>query len=231
MKVPLAVFFSAALFLLFYSASSFAGGPRLQATPTKTPTEEPTKPPYVFPTPIFIPTYSDDVPVPTRVPPVTPTRTAVQPRGEQTYVVEPGDSPSAIAKKFYGDASKYPLIMSANKITDPTKLRVGAVLTIPPLSPAEQPTTAPAITSPAASTVADAATPSPPSSSLLTNRSPIPISAQSPPNEIVLTIVNVLSAIFLLGFVVTAILAFLVYRRSRQLQNLTATARRFLGRK
>ncbi len=223
MKVPIAALFSAALFLLSYSASSFAGEPRLQSTPTKTPTEEPTRPPYVFPTPIFIPTYQDDVPV--------PTRTVVLPTSGQTYVVEPGDYPSAIAKKFYGDASKYPLIMSANKLTDPRKLRVGAVLIIPPLSPVEQPTPAPVVTAPAASTAADATRTPSPSSTLRPNLSPTPISVQSPLSEIALTIATVLSAIFLLGFIGTAILAYLVYRRSRLVQNLTKTSMRFLGRK
>lgn len=223
LKFPVAALFSATLFLSFYSASSFAGEPRSQPAPTKTPTDEPTMPPYVFPTPIFIPTYSIEGPL--------PTQTVALPTRRQTYVVEPGDYPSAIAKKFYGDASKYPLIMSANNLTDPRKLRVGTVLIIPPLSPVEQPTPAPVVTPPAASTVADTASTPAPSSTLRPNLLPTPISRQLSPSEIVLTIANVLSAIFLLGFIVMAILAFLVYRRSRQLQNLMTASRRLLGRK
>jgi nucleoid-associated protein YgaU len=54
--------------------------------------------------------------------------------GEQTYVVEAGDSLSKIAKEFYGDASRWPEIFEANKdqISDPNVIRVGQKLHIPP---------------------------------------------------------------------------------------------------
>ncbi|WP_308259384.1 LysM peptidoglycan-binding domain-containing protein [Pseudonocardia sp. H11422] len=54
--------------------------------------------------------------------------TAPQPR---TYVVEPGDSLSAIALRFYGDAGRYRQIAEANGIADPDLIRVGQQLTIP----------------------------------------------------------------------------------------------------
>lgn len=50
-----------------------------------------------------------------------------------TYVVKSGDMLMVIAKKFYGDESKYTLIMEANKITDPNLIAVGQELFIPPL--------------------------------------------------------------------------------------------------
>jgi nucleoid-associated protein YgaU len=51
----------------------------------------------------------------------------------RTYTVEKGDTLSAIAKKFYGDASDYPVIFEANKpmLSDPDKIYPGQVLRIP----------------------------------------------------------------------------------------------------
>lgn len=51
----------------------------------------------------------------------------------QFHTVESGDSLSAIAKKYYGDATKYPAIFEANKpmLTDPNKIYPGQVLRIP----------------------------------------------------------------------------------------------------
>jgi nucleoid-associated protein YgaU len=51
----------------------------------------------------------------------------------RTYTVEKGDTLSKIAKKFYGDASDYPIIFDANKpmLSDPDKIYPGQVLRIP----------------------------------------------------------------------------------------------------
>jgi nucleoid-associated protein YgaU len=51
----------------------------------------------------------------------------------RTYTVEKGDTLSGIAKKFYGDASDYPVIFEANKpmLSDPDKIYPGQVLRIP----------------------------------------------------------------------------------------------------
>jgi LysM repeat protein len=48
-----------------------------------------------------------------------------------SYTVQPGDTLGRIARRFYGDASRYPLIVSANRITDPDELAVGQQLVIP----------------------------------------------------------------------------------------------------
>lgn len=48
-----------------------------------------------------------------------------------SYTVQPGDTLGKIARRFYGDASRYPLIVSANRITDPDELAVGQQLVIP----------------------------------------------------------------------------------------------------
>ena len=48
------------------------------------------------------------------------------------YSVKAGDMLMVIAKKFYGDESKYKLIMEANEIEDPNKIFVGQELIIPP---------------------------------------------------------------------------------------------------
>jgi nucleoid-associated protein YgaU len=52
-------------------------------------------------------------------------------RGEETYVVKPGDTLRSIALKFYEDASLDDVIAEANDITDPEQLTVGLRLVIP----------------------------------------------------------------------------------------------------
>ena len=53
----------------------------------------------------------------------------------QYHDVVRGDTLSAIAKKYYGDANKYPVIFEANKpmLSHPDKIYPGQVLRIPPL--------------------------------------------------------------------------------------------------
>ena len=50
-----------------------------------------------------------------------------------TYTVQAGDTLSKIAKTYLGDANAYMKIFDANKdkLTDPDKIQVGQVLTIP----------------------------------------------------------------------------------------------------
>ncbi len=51
------------------------------------------------------------------------------------YTVKSGDSLSKIAKEYYGNAMKYPVIFEANKpmLKDPNLIYPGQVLRIPPL--------------------------------------------------------------------------------------------------
>jgi nucleoid-associated protein YgaU len=53
----------------------------------------------------------------------------------QWHTVVSGDNLSKIAKKFYGDANKYPVIFEANKpmLTHPDKIYPGQMLRIPPI--------------------------------------------------------------------------------------------------
>ena len=53
----------------------------------------------------------------------------------QWHTVVSGDNLSKIAKKFYGDANKYPVIFEANKpmLSNPDKIYPGQLLRIPPL--------------------------------------------------------------------------------------------------
>lgn len=53
----------------------------------------------------------------------------------QMHTVVSGDTLSKIAKKYYGDAGKYPKIFEANQplLTHPDKIYPGQVLRIPPL--------------------------------------------------------------------------------------------------
>lgn len=50
-----------------------------------------------------------------------------------TYEVQKGDTLGAIAKKFYGKASKYMVIFEANKdiLKDPNLIKIGQKLNIP----------------------------------------------------------------------------------------------------
>lgn len=61
---------------------------------------------------------------------VTPTQ---QEQQVQYYLIEKGDNLSKIAKKFYGDANKYPEIFAANKevIKDPDLIFPGQKIRIP----------------------------------------------------------------------------------------------------
>lgn len=51
----------------------------------------------------------------------------------QRYTVQPGDSLSKIAKRFYGDANAYMRIFEANtdQLDDPNKIQAGQELLIP----------------------------------------------------------------------------------------------------
>jgi nucleoid-associated protein YgaU len=51
----------------------------------------------------------------------------------RTYTVQAGDTLSAIAKKYYGNANDYVEIFNANRdqLSDPDKIRPGQVLKIP----------------------------------------------------------------------------------------------------
>jgi len=68
------------------------------------------------------------------VEPTRPTPTAPVPASPQTYTVKKGDCLWAIAKKYYGNGSKYTIIYNANKGViggNPNLIYPGQVLTIP----------------------------------------------------------------------------------------------------
>lgn len=56
-----------------------------------------------------------------------------EPAQANFYTVKSGDTLSKIAKEFYGDAMKYPVIFEANKpmLSDPDKIYPGQTLRIP----------------------------------------------------------------------------------------------------
>lgn len=66
---------------------------------------------------------------------VRETTNSPEPTTTQTYKVVSGDSLWAIAKKYYGNGSKYTVIANANsdKISNPNLIYPGQVLTIPTL--------------------------------------------------------------------------------------------------
>lgn len=232
----------AALFSIISTVLLLLVGTTLQTTvvsaqpPFQRATAEPIKPPYVFPTPIFIPTYPGDTPIPAKAPAGTPVSSSPAggaSSGERTYTVVAGDNPSRISMKVYGVASKWDVIMQANGIADPTKLKVGMVLKIPPADTAGQPlrtpaaavapTTVPptvvaptpsALTTPAA-TPSGTRTPTPGStagSSLLYNMATVAL--------------NVLIGFFLIGSLGAAFLSYLVYRRTHRFAQMNMLAKR-----
>jgi LysM repeat protein len=69
-------------------------------------------------------------------PPVPPPEPVPEPElSYQTYTVKAGDTLGKIAKEFYGDATKYPIIAEYNGLEDPSHIFIGQVLRIPPLTP------------------------------------------------------------------------------------------------
>jgi LysM repeat protein len=71
-------------------------------------------------------------PTPTRA--ATPNQTSAPAGGGgTTYTVQAGDTLSAIAKKFLGNANEYMVIFNANRdqLSDPDKIKPGQVLKIP----------------------------------------------------------------------------------------------------
>lgn len=72
---------------------------------------------------------------PPKVTPVSGGLAGPQPVSQnETYTVVKGDTLSAIAKHYYGNANQYMRIFEANRdqLKDPDKIQVGQVLKIPP---------------------------------------------------------------------------------------------------
>jgi uncharacterized protein (DUF2235 family)/phage tail protein X len=67
------------------------------------------------------------------LPPVDWSAATDAPGNYQIYVVRPGDTLSALAKRFYGDATQYERIFAANrwKLADPNQIFAGQTLRIP----------------------------------------------------------------------------------------------------
>ena len=70
------------------------------------------------------------LPIGSEIPVIPPTEPE-----KEFYTVVSGDNLSKIAKKFYGDPNKYPVIFEANTpmLAQPDKIYPGQVLVIPPL--------------------------------------------------------------------------------------------------
>jgi nucleoid-associated protein YgaU len=62
---------------------------------------------------------------------VTPVLTPVVIEGATTHTIEEGDTMSSIAGDYYDDVNKYGVIVRANPSIDPSRLKIGTVLTIP----------------------------------------------------------------------------------------------------
>jgi LysM repeat protein len=118
----------------------------------------------------FITSYAATAPKPTEPPPPTtapspPVAAPAPPSAAPvTYTVQAGDTLSKIARQMYNDPAKYPLIQKANNLVNPSQIRVGQVLVIPPLAGASPTQPAPA-------------TPTPPSQPAV----PAPATPPSPP--------------------------------------------------
>ena len=112
--------------------------PALAAIPETTPPPLPPEPevrralPAAAALPVAVPA-AQTAPAQT-VPPAATPAPAVVPAAPQSHTVVSGDTLSKIARKFYGSSGDWQKIAEANKATlpDPTKLKPGMVLTIPP---------------------------------------------------------------------------------------------------
>lgn len=87
--------------------------------------------------------------------------------GFLTYTVQRGDTLARIARQFYNNPHKYPLIQQVNRLADPSQIWVGQTLLIPaivgvtPTPPAPAPTPTPPSPAPTLPTT-PAPTPAPP---------------------------------------------------------------------
>ena len=52
--------------------------------------------------------------------------------GDNYYIVKKGDTLRKLANRYYGEPNEWRRIAKANKIKDPTKLKVGRKLRTPP---------------------------------------------------------------------------------------------------
>lgn len=173
--------------------------------------------------------------------------------GDRTYVVESGDSFWTIAQKFYGDGSKYRLIIAANKLTETTRLQVGQLLVIPaysdsaPFVPTVSFTPAPTgvftavptmsiratVTVTATNARAVIASPPAPTTSLGSSAVASPSSAILPPQVVssiaapdFLRVLDILSGILAGSSVVCAFFAYQAYVRAQRLERMMRVRRR-----
>ena len=194
------------------------------------------------------------VPLPTRTPirvvnslqltspTPTPGSTRAPAPGDRMYTVSAGDTLWSIAVKFYGNGTKYGLILRANNLPENVTLRVGSPLLIPSLDPGSVvslPTLAPSATPSAVS-----APPQPTPPALPTNMlpqpsptqiaQPIALASPAPGNSspefsstseesatsqtlsFLLTVINLISGACFVGALLFAFMAVDSYRHTRQ---------------
>lgn len=202
------------------------------------PTAEPTKPPYVFPTPIFIPTYPGDA-APATVAPVrnSPQVQRTPSRGERAYTVVQGDNPWVISQKVYGSGSKYKYILEGNGLNESSVLRVGMVLRIPGVDasgnplPIAAPSIAPTEAPPIDDVSSLSATPQ------ITDTTPVTVSTKPTPKSttggstMAETVINLVVLLLLLGSAVCGAFAYVYYRRSERTKKLDTLAKRIRSTK
>ncbi len=207
------------------------------APPAVAPTEEPTKRPYVFPTPIFMPTYPTDVPIATTTPlrtaASTPIATAPKQAVSESYTVLSGDNPWTIAEKICGSGVKWSSIVRENNIVDSTRLRVGTVLRIPDDcysgSTVQSTVMTPATSTQPLATPVVLSLSLPISTPVTSPRTPTPSTFGGEVNvmwQVGMMVVNIGSGLLLLGSIVSGASAWLVYRRMRFISEMTHMVRR-----
>lgn len=226
-RITLASLLFVAILIAFHSEPNVVAGPPAQKP---LPTDEPTKRPYVFPTPIFIPTFVSATDLPSRVTatPVSPVATVVL-TGAQNYVVEAGDNPSTIAKKVYGDAGKFRLIVDANNLTDTTRLRAGMTLIIPPLT-STPPTAPPAPAAPAPPTATIVPSEVAAAPEEIETPEPAPESDTAYLARAAQNALLAMSAVLLLGFLAISGTALLLYRRTKREEKIAFIKQRLKGK-
>ena len=109
------------------------------ATVAAAPAVEPAKPAEAAPAPAPAPAPAAEpakpaeaAPAPATPAPAEPAKPAEAKPAESSHVIVAGDTYWDLAKKAYGDATKWKLIYDANKGYRPHRLQLGGTLTIPP---------------------------------------------------------------------------------------------------
>ena len=156
------------------------------------------------------------------------TNPSATPRAEfQTYVIQTGDNVYLIAKKVYGDSSKYNLILSANNLNENSRLLEGMLLKIPVLAkPTATPTLSPTITVVLTLPTRTATLVPWPTATTLPGGPIDPNHFEEDPTAVMAMLVTFATSTLLGSTIICVFLAFVIYTSTRRISRQQAMARR-----